>query len=257
MRANDDPRPSAAKESFHQWTFAIPTLIVIVGLGSFAGFGVFHTVFRHRCLAGVYSNSTFDTLQQKLMTSMVDHKRCLDDDSHLEELHILRGRLASQLDIISRLSKELEGRPKVEELQNQIQQITDDLSFVRSGAEAAKIEKLELERALESERELTARIVQENEDDVAWILRNHAADSSAIESSMKSLQESQDEIVNHTRQRQGVMCRQLYVSSPCGILCYIVLSFDSCWPTVRYIIHCFPFFAVGIWFLPSIRLQVW
>ena len=208
LKPNDDTIPSAemdaAISSSHQGPLTIMTLIVFLGLGSFAGLGVFHTIFRGRCLDEPDSNSTLETLHQKLMTSIADHKRCLDDDSHLEELHTLRGRLESQSDIISLLSREVQGIPKVNELQNQIQQTTVELSSVLADFQAATIEKLELERALESEREFSARIVQKNEYYEAKLVQSHA-----IESNLISLQESQDGIVNHTRQRQGVMCRQL------------------------------------------------
>jgi hypothetical protein len=170
------PVSSSLSHQNQQVSFTTVSLILIIflGLGSFAGLAVFHTILHDKCLVSEpASNSTLQILHHKLITAMADHKRCLDDDSRLEELNSLRGRLESQIDVISVLSKEVEGKPMVKELQNHIQKTTNDLTSIRDDFEAAKIVTLELERALNSARE------------------------------------SLDKIVNHTRQRQSVMCRQL------------------------------------------------
>jgi hypothetical protein len=184
-------------------TSAILVSILVIGLGCFAGFGAFHSAFHHRCLAEAGSNSTLTALHQRLLESVADHNRCLlDEESHVEELHGLRGRLEAQTDLISLLSEHLDGSPKVEELQDRIDQMEDELSASRAHAEIAQMEKMELEGTLESERETSA-----------WMEQRHAEDLSAMEGELQAWREEREELVNYTRQRQGVMIRQLYVFS--------------------------------------------
>lgn len=183
-------------------TIMVLTSMIMLGLGCIGGYGVFHSVFRHRYAdvmdeAERSHNATLQVMHQKLLSAVDDHKRCMDDDSRLQEVHDLRGRLESQSDIKSFLSstKQREIAAKVDELQHRLGQKDDELSAARDEAAAFQSEVVELEKRL-----------AEHQEQLDNMMRQELL---AIQDDFLSLQELHDDVTNHLGQRQSLMCRQL------------------------------------------------
>jgi hypothetical protein len=181
--------------------------IIWIGLGIIAGYGLFYSIFHHRCAdlmdeVEQSHNSSMAKLNDQYIKAIEDHKACLEDDSRVQEIYDLRGRLESQSDLLAShrdlLNKHQVTAEKMQEMEAELERKSAELFVVIKRIELHNEEKKELEQDLaELRKSMDAAIGQK------------AQEIEALKSSLGAFQSTQTEMLQHVQIRHGVMARQL------------------------------------------------
>jgi hypothetical protein len=186
---------------------AILKSCILIGLGIIAGYGLFHTIFHHRC-ADVLDemergyNQSLASLSELYQKSVEDHKLCLDNDDKMQEISELRGRLEAQADLVnshrSLVQKHQVATSRVEEIQAELERKEAELFIIQKRIDLGHQEKDELEREL---KDLKESVEVELGEKTKMI--------ETLQSSVEAFQMTEREMLQHVQSRHGVMSRQL------------------------------------------------
>lgn len=186
--------------------------ITVFFLGIFGGFSIFHYALQYRLEQTQYErNETLEIFKNNYLESEKERKQCVETDGgRLQEINDLRGRLDAQYTSwrdLSAAQRSLLLRDR--ESSEQLQQIHEDYERDQKNLVSLRAELNEKDRELSGVQEKLVAVQRD--------LQMQRKSQTSLESDVTRLQEAgittSDMMIKHVQQRDGMICRQLYVHS--------------------------------------------
>jgi chromosome segregation ATPase len=205
----------------------------LMGLGAIGGYATFYTIFSTKCSDLMDEverrhNETSEEVQNKYLTAVENHHRCIEDETRKLELVELKGRLDGQATLVGRhhdlLDKHQESVEKVsslqaahdetkgkfEGLQAEVEAKQAELVLVKQEIGNYNAEMAGVERRLSDQRSLSSNIMKKKVEEIE-LLKTERVE--CLES-RRMMEFDMENMKGNIQRRQETLCREKYVIYP-------------------------------------------